>query len=367
VCAVNLLLSQGVKLMTALQRRFDPSFQRVRKGIVDGSIGEPIIVKLCSRDPAPPPVSYVKGGGGIFKDMAIHDLDMSRFLMGSEPVAIMASGSCCVSPEIKDLDGPEAFDTATIMVRFSNGREAVIDVCRQAPYGYDQRAEVLGSKGMLQTDNIHPTTAKIFTSDYVGSADLPYDFFMSRYKEAYVRETIAFVESLVQDKPTPCSGRDGLVALIMAIGAGISAEENRWVEFSEVLEREGILTGAPTEQTRMESAASWVKRALRRVERDPTSEADLREVFFLFDLDGDYRIDEEGVTEIIKLLSNGALMCNGQVCSPEAVRKLFVAVQEDQDKNGTIDFKQFLALWRNAGNEVKGQKGPAGAFKFFDW
>ena len=87
------MLPQGVKLMTALQRRFDPSFQRVREGIVDGSIGDPIVVKLCSRDPAPPPVSYVKGGGGIFKDMAIHDLDMSRFLMGWEVVSWMPMAS----------------------------------------------------------------------------------------------------------------------------------------------------------------------------------------------------------------------------------------------------------------------------------
>jgi len=370
--AVNLCREKNVKLMTALQRRFDPSFQRVKQGLADGSVGEPIIVKLCSRDPAPPPVSYVKGGGGIFKDMAIHDLDMSRFLMGSEPVAVMASGSCCVSPEIAGLEGPEAYDTAMIMVRFSNGREAVIDVCRQAPYGYDQRAEVLGTKGMIQTDNIHPTTAKIFVKDYVGAADMPYDFFMSRYKEAYARETLAFVDALVNDKPSPCSGRDGLVALIMAIAAGISAEEQRWVQFSEVLEREGIL-GSNKDPAETNNAGTWVKKALRRIERDPTSESDLREVFFLFDLDGDYRINVDETTEIIKLLSDssiegGTLVCNGAECTPDAIRSMFASAQKESDVNGTIDFDEFLAMWKSAGNEIKeAKKGPVGAFRFFDW
>jgi len=189
---------------------------------------------LCSRDPAPPPFEYVKGGGGLFKDMAVHDLDMARFLMGSEPVEILASGSCQIDKSIEVLPGPEAFDTANIVMRFANGKEATIDVCRQAPYGYDQRAEVLGTKAMIMTDNMYPNTARIMSSNFTGNADMPYDFFMSRYKEAYVSETIAFVDSLVNDEPVPCSGEDGLVALVMAIAAGISAEERRWVKFSEL-------------------------------------------------------------------------------------------------------------------------------------
>ena len=117
---------------------------------------------------------------------------------------------------------------------FANGKECNIDVCRQAPYGYDQRAEVLGTTAMVQTDNMYPNTARIYSSTFTGNADMPYDFFMSRYKEAYVQETLAFVDCLVNDKPAPCSGEDGLVALVMAIAAGKSAEEKRWVQFSEL-------------------------------------------------------------------------------------------------------------------------------------
>uniref|UniRef100_A0A7S0LHM4 Gfo/Idh/MocA-like oxidoreductase N-terminal domain-containing protein n=1 Tax=Coccolithus braarudii TaxID=221442 RepID=A0A7S0LHM4_9EUKA len=224
----------GVKLMTALQRRFDPNFRRVKTAIEQGEVGEVVQIKLTSRDPSPPPFQYVKGGGGIFKDMAVHDLDMARFLMDSEPVEILASGSCTIDEAILELPGPEAFDTAVIVMKFASGKESFIDVCRQAPYGYDQRAEVLGQSAMIMTDNNYPNTARIYSADFTGNADMPYDFFMSRYKEAYVQETLAFVDCLVNDKPVPCSGEDGLVALVMAIAAGISAEERRWVKLSEI-------------------------------------------------------------------------------------------------------------------------------------
>merc|ERR1719159_1201438 len=120
--------------MTALQRRFDPNFERVKRAIVDGEVGETVQIKLCSRDPSPPPFEYVKGGGGIFCDMAVHDLDMARFLMDSEPAEILASGSCNIDKSIETLPGPEAFDTANVLMRFANGKEAIIDVCRQATY-----------------------------------------------------------------------------------------------------------------------------------------------------------------------------------------------------------------------------------------
>jgi len=220
--------------MTALQRRFDPNFKRVKTAIDSGEVGETIQIKLCSRDPAPPPFEYVQGGGGLFKDMAVHDLDMARFLMGCEPIEIIASGSCNIDKSIEALEGPEAYDTGVIIMRFENGKECTIDVCRQAPYGYDQRAEVLGSKAMVQTDNMYPNTARIYSATFTGNADMPYDFFMSRYKEAYVQETLAFVDCLLHDKPTPCSGEDGLIALVMSIAAGMSAEEKRWVKFSEL-------------------------------------------------------------------------------------------------------------------------------------
>ncbi|EWM20418.1 oxidoreductase, partial [Nannochloropsis gaditana] len=184
--AINTCREAGVKLMTALQRRFDPNFARVKRAILEGEVGNVVSVKLTSRDPSPPPFEYVRGGGGIFKDMAVHDLDMSRFLMGTEPESILALGSCHIDERIGSLPGAEAFDTAVVIVKYPGGKTATIDVCRQAPYGYDQRAEVLGLKGMIATDNMYPNTARIFTKDSTRNADLPYDFFMSRYKDAYL-------------------------------------------------------------------------------------------------------------------------------------------------------------------------------------
>jgi len=218
-----------------LQRRFDPNFRRVKIAIENKEVGETIMIKLCSRDPSPPPFEYVKGGGGIFADMAVHDLDMSRFLAGADPIDILAVGSCHIDKSIEALDASEAFDTASCIVRYPNGVQAMIDVCRQSSYGYDQRAEVLGTSGMIATDNVYPNTAKIFKNAFTGNADMPYDFFLSRYNEAYVSETIAFCESLVNDTPVPCTGQDGLAALIMALAADKSAAENRWVSFKEVV------------------------------------------------------------------------------------------------------------------------------------
>eukprot|EP00640_Fibrocapsa_japonica_P003799 CAMPEP_0113937510 /NCGR_PEP_ID=MMETSP1339-20121228/4123_1 /TAXON_ID=94617 /ORGANISM="Fibrocapsa japonica" /LENGTH=368 /DNA_ID=CAMNT_0000940307 /DNA_START=244 /DNA_END=1347 /DNA_ORIENTATION=- /assembly_acc=CAM_ASM_000762 len=232
--AINTCKVANVKLMTALQRRFDPNFARVKEAIKRGEVGEPIQVKLCSRDPSPPPFEYVRGGGGIFKDMAIHDLDMSRFLMGCEPEEILAIGSCHVDKRLEELKGAEAYDTATILIKFEGGRTATIDVCRQAVYGYDQRAEVLGTAGMCMTDNMYPNTARLYLKNFTGNADMPYDFFMSRYKEAYLAETKAFVDCLVKDTPVPCTGEDGLIALVMAVAAGKSALEKRWVRFDEI-------------------------------------------------------------------------------------------------------------------------------------
>jgi inositol 2-dehydrogenase len=243
--AINCCNEAGVKVMIGLQRRFDQNFKRVQQAVSKREVGEPILIKLCSRDPAPPPFSYVKGGGGIFADMAVHDLDMSRFLAGDDPIDILAIGSCHIDKSIEELEGSEKYDTASCLVRYPNGVQAMIDVCRQSSFGYDQRAEVLGTKGMIQTDNVYPNTAKIYKPDFTGNADMPYDFFLSRYNEAYVTETIAFCESLVNDKPVPCTGEDGLVALIMAIAADKSAAENRWVSFQEIVQQ--VYCSSPTE------------------------------------------------------------------------------------------------------------------------
>ncbi|OEU17705.1 myo-inositol 2-dehydrogenase putative [Fragilariopsis cylindrus CCMP1102] len=243
--AINACNEAGVKLMIGLQRRFDQNFERVKQAVENNEVGDPIMIKLCSRDPSAPPASYVKGGGGIFTDMAVHDLDMTRFLAGSDPIDILAIGSTHIDMSIKDFEGSEKYDTASCIVRYPNGVQAMIDVCRQSSFGYDQRAEVLGTKGMIQTDNVYPNTAKIYKKDYTGNADMPFDFFLSRYNEAYVTETVAFCNSLVNDTPVPCTGTDGLIALVMAIAADKSAAENRWVKFSEIIKE--VYCASPTE------------------------------------------------------------------------------------------------------------------------
>lgn len=234
--AINACNEAGIKIMIGLQRRFDPNFVRVKEAVVEKEVGDTVVIKLCSRDPSPPPFEYVKGGGGIFADMAVHDLDMSRFLAGDDPIEILSVGSCHIDKSIENLEGSEKFDTASCLVRYPNGVTAMIDVCRQSSYGYDQRAEVLGTGGMIATDNVYPNTAKLYKSDFTGNADMPFDFFLSRYNEAYVTETIAFCQSLVNDTPVPCTGADGLVALVMALAADKSAAENRWVPFKEIVE-----------------------------------------------------------------------------------------------------------------------------------
>merc|ERR1711957_1131374 len=166
------------------------------------------------------------------------------FLAGADPIEILAIGSCHIDKSIEVLEDAEAYDTASCLVRYPNGVQAMVDVCRQSSYGYDQRAEVLGTKGMIATDNVYPNTAKIYKNDYTGNADMPFDFFLARYNEAYVTETIAFCKSLVNDTPVPCTGVDGLVALVMSLAAGKSAKENRWVKFSEITEE--VYCASPT-------------------------------------------------------------------------------------------------------------------------
>mmetsp|Transcript_8246 Transcript_8246/g.17921 ORF Transcript_8246/g.17921 Transcript_8246/m.17921 type:complete len:456 (-) Transcript_8246:317-1684(-) len=287
--AINACNDAGIKLMIGLQRRFDENFRRVKTAITDHEVGDTIMIKLCSRDPSPPPFEYVKGGGGIFADMAVHDLDMSRYLAGDDPVDILALGSCHIDKSIETLEGAEAYDTASCIVRYPNGVQAHIDVCRQSSYGYDQRAEVLGTKGMIATDNVYPNTAKIYRNDFTGNADMPYDFFLSRYNEAYVTETIAFCESLVNDTPVPCTGEDGLVALVMALAAGKSAEENRWVSFREVLQ--SVFCSSPTECS-----------LLSQSELFPEGFKPVTDVAELLTPDYDQKKNEGGVLDRIKSL-----------------------------------------------------------------
>jgi len=239
--AIQVAKDAGVKLMTAFQRRYDPNFAALRKALEAGEIGMPVNAILLSRDPAPPPFQYVAGGGGLFKDMAIHDLDIARWVMSArgpnEVVRVYATGFCSVDPEIKQLsesNPSEAIDTASIQLLFESGAAATINVCRRASYGYDQRVEVLGEKGTLRFENVHPTTVEKWTGDSVSRLDLPHDFFMTRYAQAYVNETRAFCEALSQNKPVTPDGDDGKKALMLAMACDKSLREARPVDLSEI-------------------------------------------------------------------------------------------------------------------------------------
>lgn len=228
--ALAVVNSTDVKLQLGFNRRFDANYARVRKAIASGEIGTPQIMHIISRDPAPPPITYVKGSGGIFLDMTIHDWDMARFLSGSEIEEVYVQGGVTVDPAIGEAGD---IDTHVTLLRFANGVIGTIDNCRQAVYGYDQRVEVLGTKGAIQTENNYPNSSVISGATAI-QRDLPLNFFMERYMDSYANEIAAFVDAVVNDKPTPVSGHDGRQALAVGLAALKSYNEGRPVKVSEI-------------------------------------------------------------------------------------------------------------------------------------
>lgn len=216
----------GVKLQLGFNRRFDANYARVRKAIAGGEIGTPQILHIISRDPAPPPISYVKTSGGIFLDMTIHDWDMARFLSGSEITEVYVQGGVTVDPAIGEAGD---IDTHVTLVRFANGMIGTIDNCRQAVYGYDQRVEVLGTKGAIHTENNYPNNSVISGAESI-HRDLPLNFFLERYVDSYASEIMAFVDAVINDKPTPVTGHDGRMALLVGLAALKSYQEGRPVK-----------------------------------------------------------------------------------------------------------------------------------------
>lgn len=220
----------GVKLQIGFNRRFDPNFERIRQAVVRGEIGTPYRLHIVSRDPAPPPISYVKVSGGMFVDMTIHDFDMARFLIGSDVEEIYTAAGVMVDPAIGEAGD---VDTAVIVMRFANGVIGTIDNCRKAVYGYDQRAEVFGSGGSASTENIFPNSATISTEASI-RRDLPLHFFVERYAESYRIEMQAFVDAVLRDQPIPVTGADGRAPVVMGLAARKSYDEKRAVRLSEI-------------------------------------------------------------------------------------------------------------------------------------
>ena len=220
-----------VKFQVGFNRRFDTNFMRVREAVTSGEIGEPHILRITSRDPAPPPIEYVKLSGGIFLDMTIHDFDMARYLIDDEVVEVYAVGDVRVDPKIGEAGD---IDTAVITLRFQNGVLATIDNSREAIYGYDQRVEVFGSKGMVVAGN--PLTNTVtFSGSEGSSAASPLYFFVERYKEAYLSELHAFIRCIKENTQPPVTGIDGRAPIVMGYAALKSLRENRSVLLSEIL------------------------------------------------------------------------------------------------------------------------------------
>jgi len=220
----------GIQTMVGFNRRFDPTFLKVRDMVASGKVGKPHVVKITSRDPAPPPENYLRASGGIFMDMTIHDFDMARYLSGSEVVEVYARATVLVDPVFEKVGD---WDTAIVSLTFENGALGTIDNSRKAVYGYDQRIEVFGSEGMVTVKNNTPDN-HVFL-DRVGThASLPLNFFMERYTESYLNEMQAFVDSLRKGQTVPVNEADGRMAVAIALAAAKSATEHRPVKMSEI-------------------------------------------------------------------------------------------------------------------------------------
>ena len=228
--ALAAVKAAGVQLQIGFNRRFDANFARVRQAVVSGEIGEPSLLHIISRDPAPPPIGYVRSSGGIFLDMTIHDFDMARFLIGDEVEEIYTSAGVMVDPAIGEAGD---LDTALIVLRFRNGVIGTIDNSRKAVYGYDQRVEILGSEGKIETSNCYPNQASISGAKTV-YRDLPLNFFMERYTESFAMELKSFTEAVLENKPTAVTGIDGRIPVVMAKAARKSYDEHRPVRLEEI-------------------------------------------------------------------------------------------------------------------------------------
>jgi myo-inositol 2-dehydrogenase / D-chiro-inositol 1-dehydrogenase len=215
VATLKIVQANNTLLQLGFNRRFDPSFAHLQRQVQAGEIGAVHLVKITSRDPACPPKEYCATSGGMFMDMTIHDFDMARFLTQSEVVEVYATGAVLINPDFEALDD---VDTAIIQMRFANGALGVIDNSRQAVYGYDQRIEVFGAKGMLLANNQLQHSVFQYANTFTQHANPEY-FFLERYQQAFRAELCSFYNAWLKHQPSPVSGKDGLQALRIAQAA----------------------------------------------------------------------------------------------------------------------------------------------------
>jgi myo-inositol 2-dehydrogenase/D-chiro-inositol 1-dehydrogenase len=219
----------GVALQIGFNRRFDAGHAAVRQAVLDGTVGEVRQVRITSRDPEPPPVSYIEGSGGIFCDMTIHDFDMARFVTGSDVVEVYAKGDCRVDPAIGAAGD---LDTVVVVLTHEDGTLTTIDNCRQAAYGYDQRVEAFGSAGVASSQNHLDHYTLTRTAAGGQTAKVPH-FFLDRYIPSYLAQWEAFVAAVSGDEPVPVTGADGRAPLVIGLAAWRSVTEQRPVLTSE--------------------------------------------------------------------------------------------------------------------------------------
>ncbi|OJJ10562.1 inositol 2-dehydrogenase [Alphaproteobacteria bacterium AO1-B] len=217
---VKVVNENGVMFLTAFNRRFDPNFANLQSRIAGGDIGDVELVTILSRDPSPPPIDYIRTSGGLFRDMMIHDLDMARFILGEEPVTVFAVGSSLVDPEIGKAGD---VDTAAVTLTTESGKICQISNSRRAAYGYDQRLEVHGSKGMLRAENILENTVEMATQTGFARAPAQH-FFLERYEAAYLAEITHFIDCLKNGTIPSPNIEDGLRAQMLADAAAKSLE-----------------------------------------------------------------------------------------------------------------------------------------------
>ncbi len=227
---IDALKGSRVKYQVGFNRRFDHNFEAVQKAVAAGKVGDIHIIKVTSRDPEPPCADYVKVSGGMFLDMTIHDFDMVRFLAGCNAEEVYVQAAVLVDPAIGEAGD---VDTAVITMKMENGAIAVIDNSRKAVYGYDQRAEVFGSKGMVATGN-DTASAAVLSNENGVTGEVPLHFFLERYMAAYAKEVKCFIDAIVKDTDTPLGVKDGLEPVLMGIAAKKSMEEHRPVKLSEI-------------------------------------------------------------------------------------------------------------------------------------
>lgn len=221
---------KNLKYQVGFNRRYDHNFRALRQAVLDGKIGDVQFIRVSSRDPQVPHAGFVKSSGGLFLDMMIHDLDMIRYLSGSEVVEVYAQGAVLIDPAIGAAGD---VDTATVSAKMANGALALIDNSRQAVYGYDQRAEVFGSKGCVQNGNDLPSSMVVSTVDGIVS-EKPLWFFLERYMESYRSEVRSFIESIVNDTATEVGIADGRRTIQIALACKRSLDENRPVRIDEL-------------------------------------------------------------------------------------------------------------------------------------